>query len=154
MIRYEVLADADRFYTMGEWQHLWTESKASVFQSRPWLYAWYDHIALNDRLRQVDYDLAIGLAWDEKRLIAVLPMAVHHFKGIRLLEWAGQSLCDYCDGFGDAEQFPALWEKILTQAKPDIIRLKNVGPEAKIRPFLEQSGLRAQADDLCLLIRS
>lgn len=148
MITFEILTSSERLVAIAPaWQQAWQQHAASAFQSHAWITAW-------DRHRGADYDLLIGLAWKAERLLAVLPCAVRAYRGLRILEWAAQGLSDYCDGFGDIELFPSLWEKLLLTSRPDIVRLKNISSQAVARPMLEQSGLMRSDGDLCLQIRS
>jgi CelD/BcsL family acetyltransferase involved in cellulose biosynthesis len=149
MITYEVIADRDRFEDIGPaWQTLWMATSQRAFQSFDWVRAWF---AQTDG----EYRLLIGIAWDGTEPAAILPFTLHRYHGVQLMEWAGQSLCDYCDGFGDAGLFADLWGAVLNAGKPDIIRLKNIAPDAKIRPLLSTQQYLAEAqEDVCLLVQS
>jgi hypothetical protein len=158
MITFEVIRDRLGFIAIEEaYTTLWGESGASVFQSHAWIMAWQKHLGqdfeLVNRPKQ-NFELLIGVARGDGRLLAVLPMALHRYKGIKLLEWAAQSLSDNCDGFGLQVYFIQIWRAILAAGKPDIIRLKNVRPDAKAVAFLDGCGLTEIPDDLCLLVQS
>jgi CelD/BcsL family acetyltransferase involved in cellulose biosynthesis len=158
MITFEVIRDRLGFIAIEEaYTTLWGESGANVFQSHAWIMAWQKHLGqdfeLVNRPKQ-NFELLIGVARGDGRLLAVLPMALHRYKGIKLLEWAAQSLSDNCDGFGLQVYFIQIWRAILAAGKPDIIRLKNVRPDAKAVAFLDGCGLTEIPDDLCLLVQS
>jgi len=147
MIRFEIIHDASRFDAVREpWQALWTAYDGGVFQSHAWIKAWLMHAGPAFQLR-------IGVAWQNDRLVAVLPLAMHRYFGLRILEWAAQSLSDYCDSFGDPASVTKLW-MMLRSRGIDVIRLKNVAPEAQARSFLAASRLNAIEDDCCMLIQS
>jgi CelD/BcsL family acetyltransferase involved in cellulose biosynthesis len=78
---------------------------------------------------------------------------VHRYHGIRILEWTAQSLSDYCDSFGDPMMADNLW-KIIRQRGCDVIRLKNVGPEALANCFLKELRLVTNPDDCCMQVES
>lgn len=147
MIRFEIIEDSERFAAIhAPWQTLWTTSNGGVFQSHAWIAAWVSHAGPAFKLR-------IGVAWKDDRLVAVLPLAVRRYYGIRILEWAAQSLSDYCDCFGDLTAATSLWKMIQSRGI-DVIRLKNVGPEAKANLFLHESRLITKADDCCMQVES
>ena len=158
MITFEVIRDPLDFIAIEEtYTALWRESGANVFQSHAWIMAWQKHLGQGfEPVNRSDqnFELLIGIAREGDRLLAVLPMALHRYKGVKLLEWAAQSLSDNCDGFGLQVCFSPIWRAILAAAKPDIIRLKNVRPDAKAVTFLDDDGLTKIEDDLCLLIQS
>lgn len=146
MTQFEIVTGLPRFEAIRDpWQTLWTESKSSVFQSHAWIKAWLTHA-------EPAFQLRIGLGWEDDRLVAVLPMVVHRYHGVRILEWAAQSVSDYCDSFGDLAILTMLWSRL--QASCDVIRLKNIGPDAQANSFLHGSRFTVSTDDCCLLVQS
>ncbi len=92
--RFEIVRTAERLAAVGPaWTALWRRSGALVFQSHPWISAWW--ASAPDRERRA---LAIVLAWRGDTLVGVLPLATVRRKGFRVLEWAAKD----CSDFGDA----------------------------------------------------
>jgi CelD/BcsL family acetyltransferase involved in cellulose biosynthesis len=107
MITLEIVQSTDRFRAIAPaWDALWVDRAASVFQAHAWVAAWHQHFT-------DDYDLLIGLAWDGDQLRTVLSCTAHRFRRVRLLEWAAQTLSDYCDAVGDPSNLPALLTEVL-----------------------------------------
>jgi CelD/BcsL family acetyltransferase involved in cellulose biosynthesis len=148
MARFELVTTVDRFIELEQaWRTLWQETGAMTFRSHPWLAAWVRHM---DRR---SYELKIGLVWqNDGRLIAVLPMAIRTFFGVRILEWAGQAVCDYCDGLGSAEGLQIAWKALLETRGIDIIRVKNIRPDAETTEIFTSD--RLTPNDVCLKVVS
>jgi CelD/BcsL family acetyltransferase involved in cellulose biosynthesis len=120
-LEFEVVTTVERFVEIGPaWRVLWQEVGAKTFQSHQWLAAWVADMGSA-------YELKVGLAWwDRERLAAILPMAIHKFLGLRILEWAGQAVCDYCEGIGAPSDIDFVWASLLRSGGVDIVRLKNI----------------------------
>jgi len=152
MTRVEVVCDAARFQAVeAAWLALWRRSEADVFQHPGWIAAWWQGCGGSYRLR-------IGLAWQGEELVAALPLAVRSWRGLRLLEWAAQSFSDYCDVVGSPAALEELWAAVAAVGGFDVVRLKNITPDARVLTVLRQLGLREWPErhphDLCLRVAS
>lgn len=144
---FELVTTFERFAELEpSWGLLWQQTGAMAFQSHPWLAAWAKH-------RGRTHTLRIGLIWDEGgRLAAALPMAIHRFFGLRVLEWAGQAVCDYCTGLGSLADMRTAWTALRRAGGVDVVRLKNIDAEAAIATLLTDGALAV--DDACLKVVS
>lgn len=147
MPSFELVTTVDRFLELEDaWGGLWHQTGAMAFQSHAWLAAWVTQM---DR----QYSLRIGVIWqDDLRLTAVLPLSVRRFFGLRVLVWAGQAVCDYCDGLGNSGDLRTAWAAIRQARGFDIVRLKNIGPDAKIIALFDPDQLTS--NDTCLKLVS
>jgi CelD/BcsL family acetyltransferase involved in cellulose biosynthesis len=147
MNRFELVSTVDRFIELERaWEVLWHQTGSRVFQSHPWLAAW-----VSDMDRR--FELRVGLIWcSDGKLAAALPMAVRKFLSIRILEWAGQATCDYCDGLGSSAEQRDAWTAMQSAGGFDIVRLKNIGPDAGIADLLGSGQL--YPTDVCLKVIS
>jgi CelD/BcsL family acetyltransferase involved in cellulose biosynthesis len=129
------------------WDALWRRSGAGIFQSYHWVSGWW--------MRGHAERLHIALAWDDGELVAVLPLVVLRWRGVRILQWAAQSASDYCDGLASsADALRQLWTIVYMRGGFDIVRLKNVRPDAAIRPVLCETLAPGEADGACLQVIS
>ncbi len=148
----ETVRDAARFQEVeAAWLDLWQRSGAGVFQHHSWIAAWW-------RGCGSDYRLRIGLAWQGEELVAILPLAVRSWHGMRILEWAAQSFSDYCDIIGSPAVLEDLWASVTAAGGFDVIRLKNIPPDARVLSALRQLKLQETPErhphDLCLSVAS
>jgi CelD/BcsL family acetyltransferase involved in cellulose biosynthesis len=148
MIRCEVVDNERRLDELeSEWHALWLRTEGGVFQSYHWIKAWWLS-SQTDRLH-------IALAWEDGELTAVLPLAILRWHGVRILQWAAQSVSDYCDALGDSEAtLRQLWTMVSKRGGYDIVRLKNVRLDAAIRPILQDAVAPGAASDACLQVLS
>lgn len=147
-LRHEILRNGASFRTISD---DWTDICFSVFQSHSWLSAWLDH-APRHRLN-------VALAWHYGKLVAALPFAVRNVQGLRILEWMAQDFSDYCDGLGDETLLLPLWREVVQTGGFDVVRLKNIPPDAKSMRALgrtwEGAGWNVDPDhDICLRVAS
>jgi len=127
---FELVRNTERLQELeSPWQALWHDQRGSIFQSYHWINEWW-------AAAQGSFDLCIVTAWEGNRLQAVMPFAVRRWYGVRLLEWAAQSVSDYCDGLGPYDLLSQLWQHIERVAGFDIVRLKNVRPDATVQGIL------------------
>ena len=71
-ITIECVTTLDRLAAIdGAWQGLWQRTGADIFQHHAWLSAW-----AADAVARRAAGLRIMLAWEEGRLVAILPCAV------------------------------------------------------------------------------
>jgi len=148
MIRCEIVDSGHRLEELeAAWHALWLRSGAGIFQSYHWVSGWWT--------RGQAERLHIALAWDRDELVAVLPLAVLRWHGARILQWAAQSVSDYCDGLTSSEDaLRQLWTMVHRRGGFDIVRLKNVRHDAAIRPILRATVAPGKPDDACLQVVS
>lgn len=140
--RIEIIRDAEGLARLaGPWQALWLRAGAPIFQSHAWLSAWWHNIP--DRASRA---LVIATAWQGEQLIAVLPLATHLHRGLRVLEWAGRDACDYCDALAAPGTPPAvlhrLWTEAAAVARFDVSLLNRLLPDAAAWSLEQAEGLR------------
>lgn len=140
----EVVTSVLRFRELETpWSHLWSNAPTNAFQSYAWIAAWVAH-------KKSDYNLRIGLVWHADRLVAVLPMAVHRFHGLRILEWAAQCVTDYCDGLGEVADLQTAWNAVMQLGQIDLVRLKNIPRGAKAQFLADCRDMQFAEDEICL----
>lgn len=124
---YEIVREPRRFLAISDaWRDLWQRSGAGIFQCHTWIAAGWSG------------DLNIGLAWENERLLAVLPLAIRRRSGLRVLEWAGQQFSDYCDGIAESQHsvlLQYLWDRTYMAGGFDLIWLKQMTTDAKFQPL-------------------
>jgi CelD/BcsL family acetyltransferase involved in cellulose biosynthesis len=118
----------------------WSGLQPSIrypFQELGWYTAWARTIGLTGGRR-----LKCVTLWDGTRLVAVLPLTLRRHKGIRLLEWIGARVTDYCDaivapGVDPQEALRLLWESLRRKVGFDLLRLGQVRTDALISGFVD-----------------
>lgn len=131
--RLEIVRSAERLRAVGPaWTELWNRTDALIFQSHAWISAWWDTAVDRDRR-----ELRIGLIWKGETLIAVVPLAISRWKGLRLLEWAAASYTDYGNILLAPEcsqsALTRLWGQISAVGGFDIAFLNRLLPDAAAR---------------------
>jgi CelD/BcsL family acetyltransferase involved in cellulose biosynthesis len=107
------------------------------FQELGWYAAWARTIGATGGRR-----LRIMTLWDGSRLAAVWPLTLRRYRGVRLLEWAGARVTDYCDIIVapqvDADEaMRLLWQDLQRKVGFDVMRLGQVRGDAIIGRFVE-----------------
>jgi len=146
----EIVASSDRLRQLeSDWHRLWEAGERNIFQSYHWVEAWWS-------TRTTASHLFIALAWDEQKLVAILPFAIRRWSGTRILEWAAQSVSDYCDAIAEhPEIVRLLWREVRRAGGFDIIRLKNVHPDSLIsRALADVMECRQEIGEVCLNLTS
>jgi CelD/BcsL family acetyltransferase involved in cellulose biosynthesis len=151
-IYVEVVCEPVRFQEVeAAWLDLWRRTDGGMFQHHSWISAWWRGCGDGHRLR-------LGLAWQDQELVAILPLAIRSWGGMRILEWAAQSFSDYCDVIGSSELLEGLWAAVARAGGFDVIRLKNIPPDARVLSVLRQLGLQEAPErhphDICLRVVS
>jgi CelD/BcsL family acetyltransferase involved in cellulose biosynthesis len=155
-IRVEVVSSPGRLAELeAPWHALWALSGNDVFQHYRWIRTWADNTS--DRR---DTRLLILLAWNGEDLIGILPCAIRRMRGLNVLQWAAQDFSDYCDVIVDSdrewrETLAALWAELRRVGRFDLVQLRQVRPDARVRRVLAQdhNGLRIEArHERCLRI--
>jgi CelD/BcsL family acetyltransferase involved in cellulose biosynthesis len=108
------------------------------FQELGWYAAWARTIGTTGGRR-----LKAVTLWDGGRLLAVLPLALRRYKGVRLLEWIGARVTDYCDaiiapGIDTRDVLKALWASLHREVGFDVLRLGQVRTDAVISGFVDE----------------
>lgn len=135
-LRFELVETAERLAEIAEpWNALWSRTHASAFQSHGWISAWWASLG------GMQSQLLIALAWDRGAAAAILPLAIEQRLSARVLVWAGEAVSDYCDALAadcpaGREALARLWAKVRESCGTDLVSLKQVRPDAKIRPVL------------------
>jgi CelD/BcsL family acetyltransferase involved in cellulose biosynthesis len=91
--------------------------------------------------------LAIVTARRSGRLVLIWPLVQHRCTGARVLSWLGEPIAQYGDvlvapGEPVVDLLAAAHRHILTDLRPDVLRLRRVRADAHIVPFLEHLGRR------------
>jgi CelD/BcsL family acetyltransferase involved in cellulose biosynthesis len=121
-------------------QDAWRGLQPSVrypFQELGWYLAWARTIGTTGGRR-----LKCITLWDGARLVAVLPLALRRYKGIRLVEWIGGSVTDYCDaivapGVDAQDALATLWRTLNREVGFDVLRLGQVRADAVVSGFAD-----------------
>ncbi len=145
MTTLEIVTDPAGFAGLEDsWGELWRRAHGSVFQSHPWIDAWLQ----NDPDAKA-WRLHVAVARRDGQVAAILPLAIRWYHGVRILEFAAQRFSDYCDGIGPPDLLQELWSDVVRRGGFDVVRLKNVPPDAVTRPALASSPLSflTEADD-------
>ncbi|MDF2600902.1 MAG: family N-acetyltransferase [Methylobacterium brachiatum] len=134
--RFEIVRTAERLAAVGPaWTALWRRSGALVFQSHPWISAWW--ASAPDRERRA---LAIVLAWRGDTLVGVLPLATVRRKGFRVLEWAAKDCSDFGDALladrTNAGLVRRMWQQASRAGGFDLAYLNRLLPDAAARALL------------------
>jgi CelD/BcsL family acetyltransferase involved in cellulose biosynthesis len=145
--RIELVREASRLSEIGPaWQALWRCSGMPIFQSHAWISAWWNHLADRDAR-----ELLIVLAWRGDQLRAVLPLAIHRRGRLRMLEWAGRDVCDYCDALMlpglPPDILAGMWGEVCAKARFDVSLLNRLLPDAHAWSLLSsERGKRLRAN--------
>jgi CelD/BcsL family acetyltransferase involved in cellulose biosynthesis len=86
--------------------------------------------------------LKCATLWADDHLIAVLPLALRLYKGVRLLEWMGSRVTDYCDaivapGVDAQEALRLLWQSLRREVSFDVLRLGHVRIDGLMSRFVD-----------------
>jgi CelD/BcsL family acetyltransferase involved in cellulose biosynthesis len=138
-VETRIIEDSAGFDALEEpWRELDSQPGVRPFQEFGWAAAWLRTIGVASELR-----LRVGTLWQGGRLIAVLPLCVRRYKGVRMLEWIGSRVTDYCDAIVDSgldaqTALRALWKAISRRGGYDIARLNHVRTDARIFGVLNE----------------
>jgi CelD/BcsL family acetyltransferase involved in cellulose biosynthesis len=107
------------------------------FQQFGWVAAWVRTLGAEARCR-----LQIATMWRDDQLLAALPLCVRRYKGVRLLEWIGAGVSDYCDALIhpslDARTaLLTLWQAVNGRGGFDVARLSHVREDAQMFGVLQ-----------------
>jgi CelD/BcsL family acetyltransferase involved in cellulose biosynthesis len=107
------------------------------FQEFGWYVAWARTIGTTGGRR-----LKCITLWDGGRLVAALPLTVRRYKGIRLVEWIGGGVADYCDaivapGVDAQDALATLWHSLNREVGYDVLRLGQVRADGVVSGFMD-----------------
>jgi CelD/BcsL family acetyltransferase involved in cellulose biosynthesis len=118
------------------WRALSAVAAARPFQEFGWAAAWMGTIGRTRGRRP-----RIITAWDQDKLIGVLPLVARPVKGLRVLEWVGSKVTDYCDALLDPrvagdQVVRQLWDALWRSGGFDVASFGQVRVDSAIHAFL------------------
>lgn len=133
-----ITTDSQLAALAADWDQLAARCGARPFQDFGWATAWLQTFGT-----QAHYRLRVATLWSDARLVAVLPLTVRRLKGVRVLEWLGEQMTDYCDALVDPQvdlhaALSCLWQELNRGGGFDVARLKHVRGDARVNDFLER----------------
>ena len=133
----EILTSAEQLKAVGPaWNALWHRTGADIFQRFEWISTWAEQVS-----SRRDISLLIAVAWHADRLVAVIPCSVRRRHGVRSLEWAADTLTDYCDALvepspqGRQAQLEC-WDRLQRAGAFDLVLLRQIRPDAAFHSIL------------------
>jgi len=107
MFKSEILtSEADVEALEGEWRHLQQSVGRTPFTNYDWFKAWWDNLG-----KSRGRTLHIVTGRIDQQLVAILPLAVLHKKGLRVLQNIGKESLFPCDILSESmEHTKTLWE--------------------------------------------
>jgi CelD/BcsL family acetyltransferase involved in cellulose biosynthesis len=133
----KIIEDGQAFDALeSPWRELDRHPAVRPFQQFGWVAAWVRTIGAAGGWR-----LKVATLWDGGRLVAVLPLCIRRYKGVRILEWIAARVSDYCDavvaaGFDERSAMSILWESVVHSGGFDVARLGHVRTDAQIFAWL------------------
>jgi CelD/BcsL family acetyltransferase involved in cellulose biosynthesis len=118
------------------WGNLDAHPAVRPFQQFAWSAAWVRTIGAAGGWR-----LKVATLWQGDRLVAVLPLCIRRYKGVRILEWIAARVTDYCGAIvdpsvdGDAA-LRTLWESIVRSGGFDVARLSHIRTDTRFFQIL------------------
>lgn len=119
---------------MDEWRELYKKHGRIFFSDPDYILLWWRTLGTSS-----------GWKWhlvtlrDNGKLVAAAPLAVRAKRGLRLAQWAGVDVFDYCDVLLASDTYlEALWEAVEKSPHYSIALLTDIHPESKCRPLLER----------------
>jgi len=114
------------------WSALDADPGVRPFQQFGWVAAWMRTIGAAG-----GWQLRVVTLHEAGRLVAVLPLCVRRVKGVRILEWIGARVSDYCDAIiaphlDRRQAFAALWRAVEHRGGFDVARLSHVRDDAAV----------------------
>jgi CelD/BcsL family acetyltransferase involved in cellulose biosynthesis len=133
----KIVNDPEAFAALeAPWRALSVAAVARPFQEFGWAAAWMDTIGGTSGRQP-----RIITAWDHEMLIGVLPLVARRVNGLRLLEWVGSKVTDYCDALVDPrvpsdQVVQQLWQALWWSGGFDVARFGQVRVDSAIHAFL------------------
>jgi len=118
------------------------------FQELGWYTAWARTIGMTEGRR-----LKVATLWEGSRLVAVWPLTLRRYKGVRLLEWVGARVTDYCDVIVDPAVdatyvLGLLWRELRRRVGFDVLRLGQVPNDAILNSFVNRLDHWVETDEM------
>jgi len=142
----KIIEDAAAFAGLETpWRALDELPGVHPFQQFGWVSAW-----LNTLGSACERELRVATLWRGERLAAVLPLCVRRYRGVRILEWMGARVADYCDALvdprlalvdprlDDKTALSTLWQALERQGGFDLARFNHVREDAHVFSALEE----------------
>jgi len=137
-LRVEIIEDTAAFAGLETpWRALDELPGVHPFQQFAWVSAWVNTLGAAGGSR-----LRVATLWRGARLTAVMPLCVRRYRGVRILEWMGARVADYCDALvdpcvDDKTALSALWQAIERRGGFDLARFNHVREDAHVFGALE-----------------
>ncbi len=133
----KIVTERDEFMALAPaWAALATAACVRPFQEFGWAEAWINTLgaARNGAPHVVTL-------WHSGRLAGALPLHREHRRGVRMLQWIGGRVTDYCDVILDpredqTECLTRMWAALRAAGGFDVLRLGQVRKDALVRPLL------------------
>jgi CelD/BcsL family acetyltransferase involved in cellulose biosynthesis len=131
-----VVESESDFEKLGSsWAVLAEKANVRPFQQFGWLNAWVRTIG-----QDIGCQILTPTLWDGDALLAVMPLGLRRYKGLRLLEWLGARASDYSDaivapGLETDKVLADLWNSIRRRSF-DLVRFGQVRSDAAICPMI------------------
>jgi len=117
-----------------DWRSLHERAGLTPFADYDFIELWWKHFGKCDGWR-----LHIICGYENGKLVAVLPLAIIKRKGMRVLKWAGNDTCDYCDVLVEKPEYAdLLWATVRESKQYDFAVLEDVRPDTFSSSILEK----------------
>jgi len=111
-----------------EWRHLWTHLGRSLFTGYDLFSIWWNAIGKTNTKRM----LHVVAGYTDGKLVAILPLTVMHWRGMRIMQAAGFRAYNYCDMLAHNEiQAAQLWAVARQSPHYDFADIRDVYPESQ-----------------------
>jgi CelD/BcsL family acetyltransferase involved in cellulose biosynthesis len=133
-----IVEDSVEFASLeAPWRNLDAHPAVRPFQQFTWAAAWVHTFGAAGGWR-----LKVATLWQDGRLVAVLPLCIRRYKGLRVLEWIAARVTDYCGAIVDPDvdelwALRTLWEAVVRSGGFDWARLSHVRTDTKLFRLLD-----------------
>jgi CelD/BcsL family acetyltransferase involved in cellulose biosynthesis len=133
-----IVSDRAEFAALApHWDELTARSEVHPFQLFAWSQAWMNTIGTTDGRQPHVVTLR-----EDGRLVGVMALNLRRYKGVRLLEWIGSRVTDYCDVLLDpaverSRAMQQIADSLRRAGGYDVLRLGQVALDAKVRPLID-----------------
>lgn len=123
------------------WRDLHRRCGQGLFVGYDWLRPWWDLLGCKKNIL-----LQLVTAQQEGRLVGTLALGIRRCGGLRILEWAGTELYDYCDVLAETpEVAQALWTCARRCAKYDLASIRDVRVDSRSFSCLTAFAVRSSS---------
>jgi len=128
MLTYEIIRDENRVQALAdEWRELYTRAGRSPFSNYDIFMVWWQTIGKTDG----DRTLYLVTGRIDGKLVAVLPLTVVRWKGLRIMQAAGYRAYNYCDMLAeDTNTAAQLWQAARKSPHYDFADIRDVYPHS------------------------